>query len=75
MLFDKFGLSNGDFNLKLVGSSNIVTKVHIFTKKELKELLKKSGFKLREIHYFDYSTGKKEKTSWFGQIMIIAKKQ
>lgn len=74
VLFDKLGLSRGDFDLKLVGSSSMITRVHVFTKKEMIRLLKKAGFKIEKIRYFNYSTGEEEKESWSGQIVVIARK-
>jgi len=71
---DKFGLSKGDFDLKLSGNSSMITKVHVFTKKEIIRLLEKIGFKIEEVKYFNYSTGEEEKNSWSGQITIIAQK-
>jgi SAM-dependent methyltransferase len=74
VLFDKLGLSRGDFDLKLVGSSSVITRVHVFTKREMIKLLKKAGFKIEKIQYFNYATGEEEKESWSGQILVIARK-
>jgi len=73
-LLDKLNLSSGDFDLKLTDDHSIITKVHIFTKDEIINLIKKTGFQITKIHYFNYESGNKEKNSWLGQIAVIATK-
>ncbi|MFA6253713.1 MAG: methyltransferase domain-containing protein [Candidatus Paceibacterota bacterium] len=73
-LFDKLGLANGDFDLKLADDQAIITRVHVFTENELVRLLKETGFKIIKIYFFNYQSGNEEKNSRSGQIAIIARK-
>jgi len=50
------------------------TIVHLFTKREMMILIKKSGLKIESIKYFNYQNGKKALTQWGGQILFVLKK-
>ena len=67
------------FNLKhngyfLVGSDNNQSWVYIFSKREIIDLLNKSGFTVEKILFVDYVTGDVVLNSSQGQIFVVAKK-
>ena len=74
ILLDAMGLSRRNYPLRLGQKRISFTAVHLFTKNEILKILRKAGFEICSTYYLNYSNGQMESFSWFGQIVVVAKK-
>lgn len=74
LLLDLFLRYKHEYTFSLANNKKLSTKVHIFSKKEIISLLKKTGFSIEKICFIDYKNGETKNSQFFGQIMIRAKK-
>ena len=70
--FFTYDFTNGDINFNiLVNGQNVPSCVHIFTKDEIENLIKASGFNIESKFYVNYANGNFENSALFAQLCYI----
>ena len=68
-----FKRSRGDVvTKKMIDGKEISLYGHLFIEDEIKTILDEAGFNSVELIPINYSTGEKELTKYFGQLLVIA---
>lgn len=66
---------NGNFSFGAeVKREKILTKVHIFTQREIKSLLSETGLRIEKIYYYNYKSGELCASQFKGQMLLVVKK-
>ena len=67
-----YNFKNGDIKFNInIDNKNIKSNVHIFTKREIEQFIAQSGLIIKEKFYVNYSSGKLEHCSSFGQLCYV----
>jgi len=67
---------NGNINFDMeVDKKKIPAKVHLFSKKEVNNLIAKANLDIKQVLYINYDTGNTESNQFAGQLLYFCKKR
>lgn len=71
---DSLGMRpSGDFVIeRTIDGRRYATVTHVFSPREARELVVRSGFRIVEEHFVDYASGRRDRGAWTGQLCIVA---